>query len=379
MKIIFWVSFVLITAVYFGYPLFLIIATFFRKKAVHKSDLILPATLIIPAYNEEKSIREKIENSLSLDYPKDKLEIIVISDSSTDKTEDIVKEYIGRGIKLIIQDPRKGKMAALNKAVPQAKGEIIVFSDANTMYDPHALRMLIRNFSDSNIVCVCGNSMFITKKSSSVELGFSAYMKYERFIWSMESQMRSLLVVDGAIYAIRKGLFSPIDEVLADDFVNPLRMGAMGYGVIYEPEAKAEEKAVSNIQEEFKRKIRVTFQGYTALMYLWPLIFKSGLLRIFQYFLHKLLRWLVPFFLLSMFICSLLLIGIDIYRYLFVGQFLFYVSAFIGYVLQKKGSKEKIFYVPFYFCLINLASVAGLFQAIKGSRGGAWEKAETTR
>lgn len=379
MEIIFWIFFSLIIAVYFGYPLFLLIVAAFKSKPVNKADFIPFVSLLIPAYNEEKSIRAKIENSLSLNYPKDKLEIIVISDDSTDKTEDVAKEYVDRGIKLIVQKARKGKMAALNKAVPQARGEIIVFSDANTMYDSNALRMLIRNFSDSNIGCVCGNSMFITKKNSSVELGFSAYMKYERFIWSMESQTQSLLVVDGAIYAIRKDLFSPINEVLADDFVNPLRMGAMGYGVTYEPEAKAEEKAVSNIQEEFKRKIRVTFQGYRALMYLWPLVFKSSPLRIFQYFLHKLLRWLVPFFLLVMFICNLLLIGIDFYRYLFIGQLLFYASAFVGYVLQKRGNKVKIFYIPFYFCLINFASVVGLFQAIKGSQGGAWEKAETTR
>ena len=379
MQAIFWVSVGLAFSVYFGYPLFLFIASAFMGRASKKSDFTPFVSILIPAYNEEKSIRAKIENSLSLDYPGDKLEIIVISDGSTDKTEGIVNEYANRGIKLIVRRERKGKMAALNNVVPQARGEIIVFSDANTMYRPDAIRKLTRNFIESNIGCVCGNSVFVTDKSSSVESGFGAYMKYERFIWRKESLLRSLLVVDGAIYAIRKHLFSPINEILADDFVNPLMIGARNYGIVYEPDAIAEEKAVTNIRKEFKRKIRVTSQGYKALMLLWRWILKSRPLRIFQYLLHKILRWLVPFLLITIFVSNCFLLYLTIYKYLFAIQVLFYLTAFAGYILDRMGTKVKIFYIPFYFCLINLASAAGLYQALTGTAKATWEKAETTR
>jgi len=188
-----------------------------------------------------------------------------------------------------------------------------------------------------------------------------------------------LLVVDGAIYAIRKDLFSPINEVLADDFVNPLRIAAKGYGLVYESEAQAEEKAVSNVQEEFRRKIRVTFQGYKALANFWRDILRSGPIRVFQYLLHKFLRWLMPLFLIALFISNLFLLDLPFYQYIFAIQIFFYLAAFVGYILQKIGNKIKIFYIPFYFCLINLASLIGFYQALKGLQKKTWEKAETTR
>lgn len=379
MEILFWISVFFVAATYFGYPVFLVIAASFMNTPVKKTNIFPSVSLLIPAYNEGKNIGNKLENSLKLNYPPGKLEIIVISDGSTDKTEDACMEYGAKGVKLIVQKERKGKMAALNRAVQEAVGEIIVFSDANTMYDPEAVRMLVGNFGDEKIGCACGNSVFKTEGKSSVESGFSAYMAYERFIWRKESQLKSLLVVDGAIYGIRKKLFSPIKETLADDFVNPLNIGTLGYGIVYEPEARAEEKAVSDIHEEFKRKIRVTSQGYDALLTLWATVLKSPLLRIFQYILHKLIRWMVPLFLILIFAANLCLLDKRYLKCIFIIQVIFYLAAIVGYLLENAGKRTKIFYIPFYFCLINIAAVAGLFRVLTGPQKGTWEKAETTR
>lgn len=379
MEIIFWGSFSLIIAVYFGYPLFLVIATMFKNKPVNKADFTPSVSLLIPAYNEEKSIRAKIENSLSLDYPKNKLEIIVISDESTDKTEDITKEYLDRGAKLIVQDKRKGKMAALNKAVLQAKGEIIVFSDADVMYENKAVRNLASNFNDEKIGCVCGELRCVVQSGTSVELGNRLHSKYEKFLIIRESRLQSLLVTSGCIYAIRKNLFKSINETLADDFVNPLQIAAKGFGVVYESKAIALLKLPRVIREELKRKARTIAQGVRGTILFKRTILSSGLLRFFQYLLHKFLRWLAPLFLILIFIFNFFLLDSLIYQWIFAIQVSFYVVAFIGYILQKRGSKIKVFYIPFYFCLINLASLIGLVQVLGGKQKGIWEKAETTR
>jgi len=379
MKILFWLSFILVVFVYFGYPLFLFLLTLFIKKPVKKGEIAPFITIVIPAHNEEKVIAEKMQNTLALDYPKDNLEVIVISDHSTDKTNDIVKQYVSKNVKLLIQDQRKGKMSALNRAIPQAKGEVIVFTDANTMFDKYAVKNLIRNFGDEKVGCVGGNSRYAISSCLSIQLGGVSYTHYERLLWNLESQLQSLLVVHGGIYALRKPLFSPVDEAFADDFVNPLRVAAKGYGVVYEPEAKAIENVTKETKEEFKRKVRVISQGYIAYVNMLRVILSCGHVRIIQYFVHKFLRWLVPLFLIAIFISNVFLLSSKYYQTIFALQTIFYMFAIIGYWLQERKSKIKIFYIPFYFSLLNIASLVGLFTAINGKQNGIWEKAETTR
>lgn len=376
-QLFFWLILALIILSYFGYPVILTLFTYLKRKPYKRERIEPNVTLLIPAHNEEDVMQEKIENSLSLDYPKDKFEILLILDECTDRTKEIAERYVNRSIKIIEQKPRRGKMAALNLAIPQAKGEILVFTDANSMYEKDAIRKLVRNFADERIGCVCGELKYISE--SSVGEGENLYWKYEKFLKTKESQLQSLLVVNGSIYAIRKKLYEPIEETLADDFVNPMRIAKKGYGLVYEPEAITVEKAAESTKDEFNRKVRIISQGFKASFAICGTILTSGLLRIFQFIFHKFIRWLVLLFLIIIFVSNLFLLDHWFYQAMLFGQIFFYLFALIGYLLQERRIKIKIFNIPFYFCMINLASLVGLLKLLTGGIEATWEKAETTR
>jgi len=333
--------------------------------------------LLIPAYNEEKIIRQKLENALALDYPIDKLEVLLILDGCTDRTKEIAGKFTDRRIRIIEQIPRRGKVSGLNLAVPQARGEILVFTDANSIYKKDAIKMLVRNFADERIGCVCGRLQYINK--SVVGKGENLYWSYERFIKTKESQLRALFVVNGSIYAIRKKLYKPVEETLADDFVTPMRIAKEGLGLVYEPEAVTLERTAESAREGLNQKIRIISQGIKASFAMIETIFSSGPLRVFQFLFHKFIRWLAPLFLILIVISNLLLLGNLFYRIIFFCQILFYLFALIGYFLQEKKIFVLIFNVPFYFCFVNFASLIALIRFSTGRIKGTWEKAETTR
>ena len=373
----FWLSLSLLILSYFGYPVILTLLAYFFGKPCKEVRVEPYITLLIPAHNEGDVISEKIENSFSLDYPKDKFEILLILDGCTDRTKEIAERYIDRGIKIVEQKQRRGKMAALNFAIPQAKGEIIVFTDANSMYKKDAIRKLVKNFASDRMGCVCGELKY--KSETSVGEGENLYWKYERFLKIKESKLRSLLVVNGSIYAIRKMLYEPIEETLADDFVNPMRIARKGYGLVYEPEAITFEKSSETTKDEFNRKIRIVSQGLKASIAIGGTILSSGPLRIFEYTLHKFIRWLAPLFLMTILISNLFMLEYFFYKVTLIGQILFYLFALIGFLLQERNIKIKIFNIPFYFCMVNIASSIGLLKFLSGGIKGTWEKAETTR
>lgn len=375
--IFFWFSLVMITLSYFGYPLILCLLSGFKKKLPQREEIEPQVSLLIPAYNEEAVIKEKLENSLSLDYPKEKLEVILILDECTDNTMEIASRYIAQGIKIFEQKPRRGKMAALNLAVPQAKGAILVFTDANSMYEKGALRKLVRNFADEKIGCVCGELKYTS--SSLVGEGEGLYWKYEKFVKEKESQWLSVLVVNGSIYAIRKQLYEPVEETLADDFVVPMRIARKGYGLVYEPEAVTVEKTAQSTKDEFNRKVRIVSQGLKATFAISGTILSSGLWRNFQFMFHKFIRWLAPLFLIIMLIANGFLLKNRVYQLIFFGQMLFYLFSLTGYFLQERKIKIKNFSAPFYFCMVNLAALIGILKFLTGGIKGTWEKAETTR
>ncbi len=377
LELFFWLLLILIILSYFGYPLILALIAAIKSKPYKKEEIMPHVTLLIPAYNEESVIRQKIENALSLDYPKDKLEILLVLDECTDRTKEIAEDYVSKGIRIVEQKPRRGKMAALNLAIPQAKGEILVFTDANSMYKEDVIRKLVRNFADEKIGCVCGELKYENK--SLVGEGEDLYWQYEKFIKIKESQLQSLLVVNGSIYAIRKKLYEPVEETLADDFVIPMKIARKGYGLVYEPEAITLEKTAENTKEGLNQKARIISQGLKASFAIGPTIFSSGFLRTFQFLFHKFIRWLVPLFLIVIFISNMFLLDKLFYRVILVAQILFYTFALIGHFLQEKGLKVKVFKIPFYFCIVNLASLFGLIKFLKGGMKGTWEKAETTR
>ena len=374
---IIWFCIGLIAASYLGYPVAIaLLAKLFRKPYL-KSRIEPRVTLVIPAHDEQKIIDAKIKNTLSLEYPEEKLEILLVLDGCTDGTKDIVARFRDQRLKVVEQDPRKGKMAALNLAVSLAKGEIIVFSDANSLYDNDAVIKLVRNFVDEKIGCVCGELKY--RNESLMGEGEDLYWKYEKFIKEKESLLQSLLVVNGSIYAIRKKLFEPVEETLADDFVVPMILARKGYGLVYEPEAVTSEKTAENTREGVNQKARIIAQGLKASFAIGPIILSSGPLRVFQFIFHKFVRWLVPVLLAITFIANAIAFKYPFYRELFLCQILFYVSAAAGYILEENKIKIRILKIPLYFCIVNLASAIGLLRFMTGGIKATWEKAETTR
>lgn len=376
--LMFWLPLGLITLSYFGYPVILsILVTMGRKAPIERKDIEPRVSVIIPAHNEEKVIADKIKNALSLEYPADRLEILLVLDGCADRTKEIASGFTDPRLRVIEQNPRMGKMAALNLAIPQAKGDVVVFTDANSLYEKNAVRKLVRNFADEKIGCVCGELKYENK--SLVGEGEDLYWRYEKFIKTEESRLRSLLVVNGSIYAIRKELFEPVEETLADDFVVPMVIARKGFGLVYEPEAITSEKTASNTGEGINQKARIIAQGLKASFAIAPVIFTSRPLRIFQFLLHKFIRWFTPLFLIIIFVANIFLTGNLFYRVVFFMQVFFYLFAFIGYLLEERKIKIKIFKVPFYFCAVNLASAIGIMRFLTGGIKATWEKAETTR
>jgi len=369
---IFLLSIICILHTYIFYPLIIILLSMICKKRVKKDADYLPTvSLLIAAYNEEKIIQKKVENSLAIDYPKEKFEIIIASDGSTDKTNEIVGNYKDKGV-ILKELPRAGKMTALNKTLPLAKGEIIVLSDANTIYKEDAIKKLVRNFNDDTIGGVTGDVRLISERVSYGQ-GEGLYSKYEKYILMKESQISSIIGVDGAMYAIRKELFKPIpNEIILDDLVNGMNITKQGYRVIYDNEAIGYEETASEAKGEFIRRIRVCGGGFQMIFKNQGIPTRKQPFLLFQFISHKLFRWLTPFFLISFFITNLILINTNlIYRNYLLIQLLFYLFAVVGWLFKLK---TKVFSIPFYFCLIQTASILGFYRYLTGKLKVTWTK-----
>lgn len=375
MKFVFWISFAIVLYVYAGYPLVLAVAAWRPRPTKRNHSFFPTVSLVIAAYNEEKVIREKLENSLLLDYPKDRLEIVVASDGSVDATNDIVQDFADRGVVLHAIVPRGGKTRALNLVVPKTQGDIIVLSDANTMYRADAIRKLVRHFSDHTVGAVSGDVQLVNAADSHAQSeGF--YYRYEHQIQSWESQLGSIIGADGAMYAVvREHFRSPSDSIILDDFVISMTVARLGYRVLYEPEAVAIEHGTQSSGEEFRRKVRIVAGGIQALKQ------REGLPRLqqpfflFCYVSHKLLRWLVPCFLLLLFFSSFAFIGESFfYQLILFGQILFY-SMFLGYAMNFMRLRRFGWGgVPYYFCLVNGAAFIGLWRGLLGIQKVTWQR-----
>jgi len=330
--------------------------------------------MVIAAYNEEKVISDKLENCLAIDYPKDKFEIIVGSDGSSDRTNEIVSSYEASGVKLINYTDRRGKTSVLNRTIPQAGGEIVVLSDANSMYEPDAVRKLVRHFVYERIGAVCGKLVLRTRDKKQVEEGL--YWKYECVLKSMESDLGALLGANGGIYAIRRELFEPIpDGTIVDDFVIAMKVKEKGFDVIYDQEAIAYEDAAHDVKAEFTRRIRIGAGCFQAIPLTRSLLNPKRGFVAFAYWSHKILRWNVPFFLIAAFVSNMLLLGNPFYLFLFILQSLFYTFALIGHVLNRRRS-GKIFSIPYYFGSMNLALLFGFFRFITKTQKVTWKRTE---
>lgn len=379
MEIIFWSFIILVIFIYLGYPFILIAISLFRKNIYKKGDFYPQVSILIPAYNEEKVIAEKLKSCYNLNYPTDNLEIILILDKCTDKTKDAAFSYNGKNLKIVEQDTRSGKMAVLNKVVPEAIGEILIFTDANAIFNKEAVKNLVKCFKDERVGGVCGRLVYRKDSQDKSIEGEGLYWRYEDYIKQLESRVNSLVTANGSIYAIRKSLFSKIDVDLADDLSIPIKIASKGKKFVYEPDAVATEKPPQKAEEEFYRRIRIINQGLKATFRYLRDVFRAGNLFTFEFIFHKFLRWSVPVFLIIILGSNIFLLKFKFYWVFFILQVLFYIFSFLGYFLEKGGRRIKIFYLPFYFCLLNLAALFGFVNFLSKAQTKTWEKAETTR
>jgi cellulose synthase/poly-beta-1,6-N-acetylglucosamine synthase-like glycosyltransferase len=381
-EFLFWISVSALLYVFVGYPLLLLVlGKIAQRPGVLKTAIRPHVTLIISAYNEEEVIEEKIRNSLALDYPREKLEIIVVSDASTDGTDDIVRRYMAEGVVLKRMTVRRGKTAGLNETVPLARGEVIVFSDANVFYARDVIEKLVRNFGDPTVGCVTGNSCYLDSEASNAGKSENTYWGYERFLKIKESQIGSMVGSDGAIFAIRKDLAGPLGPDDINDFVTPLQIVSQGYRNVFEPEALCHEHTVSQLAQEFRRKVRIVSRSWHGLFRVKTLLnpWRYGWFS-FQLVSHKLLRWLAPAFLSSIFLFSFVIGGDDGKREIALGaQIIFYSLGVLGVLLDRAMVGTRWLSFPAYFVVVNAASAVGTIRYMLGERVNTWEPERSVR
>jgi cellulose synthase/poly-beta-1,6-N-acetylglucosamine synthase-like glycosyltransferase len=376
MKILFWFSVSLIAYAYCLYPVILFIFSKFGRITFHKSEGLPAVTLIVSAYNEESIIAGKIKNMLGLNYPRDRLEIIIASDGSDDRTNEIVRSFSDRGVVLADYDVRRGKAEVLNRTIQRAKNEIIVLSDANTFFKKDALKALVKNFGDEGVGCVCGEIKFknaLTNKMGELE-GF--YWKYEVFLKRLEGARGVLLGANGGIYAIRKRLFETIPcNTIVDDFVIPMKILENGYKVVYEPEAIAYEETAKNIIQEMARRVRIGAGDFQSLILTKRLLNPLRGFSAYTFWSHKVIRWFAPFLLTGALFFNAFLVGERFYFMMFIAQIGFYAVALIGRA-SSAATNIKVFGFCYYFVSMNIALLVGFFRFLTGTQAVTWNRTE---
>jgi cellulose synthase/poly-beta-1,6-N-acetylglucosamine synthase-like glycosyltransferase len=376
-----WLFVGLILYTYVGYPLLLFFLTIKRKHSFEPNSHFEPQiSIVIAAHNEESVIREKLDNSLQANYPADNLDIVVVSDGSTDATNEIVEEYKAQGVRLINAKQRSGKTGAQNIAVLEVDAEIIVFSDANAMYAPNALRQLVRHFEDPDVGCVCGELRYNNNNNNAIGIQEDLYWSYERFLKRREDLFGSILGANGSIYAVRKSAYIHLPTDIISDFIEPLKIIEKGFRIVYEPEAVSVEATSDKFEEEFQRKKRIILRSIHSLYAVKSLLnpFKRPRLSL-QLISHKILRWFVPFLMLGMFVLNTLLLEQSLYQLLFIAQIIFYTMAFIGYKMERKKVKSSFLYIPFYLITVNYAALLSILDFVRGRNVIAWQPARPYR
>jgi cellulose synthase/poly-beta-1,6-N-acetylglucosamine synthase-like glycosyltransferase len=385
-KFVFWTSFLLVTHTYLLYPIVLFLAYslvqmrrdwhYLRSRRDSRSPAqdatqVPPVTLIIAAYNEEARLRDKLANIRRLDYPRDRLQVIVVSDGSTDRTNDILRAAPDAGVECIFLPARQGKSSALNHAVAQARHDILIFSDAATLFAPVALGKLARHFADPRVGVVCGSLQFEASAESRQTEG--VYWTYESMLRLMEARIGATLTASGAIYALRRCCYLQLSaEILVDDLVIPMHARKLGYRVLYDPEAVATDFAASSVAGEFTRRVRVATGSFRAL----GQIMRTPLdpATAFAFFSHKFLRWILPFLLIAMLASSGLLWTEPLYRIAFLGQIAFYLWAALGFLFRQRMQGVRYGLLAYYLLAIHLAFLVGFVRFLGGRKETAWQR-----
>jgi cellulose synthase/poly-beta-1,6-N-acetylglucosamine synthase-like glycosyltransferase len=361
--------------VYAGYPVSLGIMATLRRKPVGRRPVEPPVSLIICAYNEERDIRRKLEASLACDYPADRLEVIVASDGSTDRTDAIVRDFAPR-IRLLRVEGRGGKTVAQNAAVAAATGEILVFSDVTTVYAPGTIRAMVENFADPRVGCVGGDLHYEKDPRNPSAQGRALFWSYERQLRVWESQVHSIVGVAGCVYAMRRALYEPLDPGAISDFVQPGKATERGWRTVLEPEALAFEPVESHtLGEELHRRARVITRGLRGAFRM-PALLNPLRHPWFATLLwsHRVLRWLVPVFLLALLAASAALASRGgVYALALAGQVAVYGAGLLAFALERARVRVPGAFIPLYFCVVNLAPLLALAWLARGERKVVWE------
>ncbi len=366
---ILWLSLFLIFFAYFGYPLSLVVLKSFRSRRISREKIYPMVSLIITAYNEEKRIKEKLQNSLALEYPRELLQILVASDGSTDATNEIVKSYADKGIELLQVKNRGGKENAQKEAIGYASGEVIVFSDVATILEPRGLQEIVSNFADPSVGCVSSEDRLVGQDGKPCGEGF--YVRYEMWLRRLESDVNSLVGLSGSFFAARKEVCRDFSGDVQSDFRTLLSSIKLGLRGVSDPNAIGYYLNIADEKCEFSRKVRTVLRGLTVFFRHPEFLnfFKYGLFS-YQFFCHKLLRWLVPFFLLLVLVCNVFLAGSSLfYLVLFLGQMFFYGIAVLGWFTH---AFTGIWKIPTFFGVVNWAIAVAWWQYLSGKRIVSW-------
>jgi len=391
-KVLFWVLLFIVFYAYFGYGILLYLLVMIKRSLSDKrnhndtADYEPEVTLFVAAYNEKDYVDAKVENSFSLLYPKEKVKQLWITDGSDDGTPEILARYKDKGVEVYHEDKRGGKIGAMNRGMAFVKTPIVIFSDGNTMLGKESIQRIVNLFKDPKVGCVSGEKRIFSKEADSAVGSEGIYWKYESKLKKWDAELYSVVGAAGELFAIRTELFQEVEkDTLLDDFIISLRIAIKGYTIQYDPEAYAIESASANVKEELKRKIRIAAGGIQSIIRLSPLLnpVKTGILS-FQFISHRVLRWTIaPLSLPLILLFNVFLAANDgwtnfnsIYSWLFYLQILFYIMAMVGWFMENKKIKVKIFFIPYYFFVMNYAVILGINRYFKGQQSVNWERAK---
>lgn len=374
----FWVCLGLVIYIYVGYPIAVFLLTRILGRDIDKADIGPRVTVLIAAFNEEREIERTVLNKLSQDYPPARLDVIVVSDGSTDRTDEIVGDLARRNegrVRFLRQEPRQGKTQALNVAATHAPGDILVFADANSIYAPDAIRRLVRSFADPSIGYVTGQMIYTNPDGSGIGEGSGVYMRYENLLRTLENRLGSVVGVDGGIDAVRRELYTTMRSDQLPDFVLPLSVVEQGKRVVYEPTAFLYEPALSGAVDEFRMRVRVTLRA------LWALYDKRNLLNPLRYPLfswqlisHKVLRYGAFLPLTGVLVFNALAVGEHpFYLWFFVLQLVAYTFAALGHLLGHSPGWTSRLLVPYYFVILNTACAFAFWKFINRQKIVLWK------
>lgn len=387
LKVLFWICLILVFYTYLGYGMLLWLLVSIKRLVYGKpkkqdlptGDELPEVTLMICAYNEQDIVESKMENTHQIDYPK--LKVVWVTDGSNDQTNDYLAKY--HDVEVIYSPERRGKTAALNHGLALVQSELVVMTDANTMLNPESIQEIVRCFMDPKVACVAGEKRVAARhEGQAAAESEGLYWKYESTLKRWDGELYSAMGAAGELCAIRRSLYEPMPEnALLDDFVMSLRMVDKGYKIAYTSEAYAMEYGSANLEEESKRKRRIAAGGLQSIWWLRSMLNPLHQPVVaFQFISHRVLRWsITPIALLLLIPLNVLLVFLKagaVYNWIWVLQILFYIAAFLGYLLERKGKKNKFLYIPYYFLFMNLNVFKGMAYLKSHKSSGAWEKAK---